>query len=60
MQVEFFYNDISLGIDTTAPYSFTWSDAPDGINTLTAVATDDAGASTTSAAVTIYTLPPGC
>ncbi len=60
-QVEFFYNNVWLGVDTTAPYTLTWSDAPEiGKFTLTAVATDDAGASATSAAVTIYALPPGC
>ena len=59
-QVEFFYNDISLGVDTIAPYTLDWSNAPVGHPVLTAVATDDAGDSTTSAAVTIHSLPPGC
>ncbi len=59
-QVEFFYDDVSLGVDTTAPYALTWSDAPLGNSTLTAVATDDAGASAISAAVTIDSIPPGC
>ncbi len=59
-QVEFFRKNVSLGVDTTAPYTLTWSDAPVGKHRLTAVATDDAGGSATSAAVTVYTLPPGC
>ncbi|MCB1845175.1 MAG: DNRLRE domain-containing protein, partial [Halioglobus sp.] len=66
-QVEFFYdnvslgvNNLSLGVDTTAPYTIDWSDAPLGWSTLRAVATDDAGASATSATVTIASLPPGC
>lgn len=59
-QVEFFNNNISLGVDTTEPYSITWSDAPFGQSRLTAVATDDAGASATSAAVIIRTPPSGC
>lgn len=59
-QVDFFYNNIWLGVDTTAPYTLTWSDAPAGTHTLTAVATDDSYASATSAAVTINSLLPGC
>lgn len=59
-QVEFFSNKVSLGVDTTAPYSLTWSDAPVGMNTLTAVATDNANDSQTSAPVTVHSLPPGC
>jgi hypothetical protein len=59
-QVEFFYNNIWLGVDTTAPYTLDWSDPPVGTLTLTAVATDDTDASATSTAVTIYSLPPGC
>ncbi len=59
-QVEFFYNNVRLGVDTTAPYTLTWSDAPWGMYALTAVATDDAGTSATSAAVTAFSLPPGC
>jgi hypothetical protein len=59
-QVDFFYNDVWLGVDTTAPYTLTWSNAPAGTHTLTAVATDDAYAPETSAAVTIKVAPPGC
>lgn len=66
-QVEFFYsnallgaNNVSLGVDTTAPYSLNWNDLPIGNSTVTAVATDNADDSTTSTAVTIHALPPGC
>jgi hypothetical protein len=59
-QVEFFYNKVSLGVDTTAPYALTWSDAPAGSYKLTAVVTDNTGISATSAAVAISALPPGC
>ncbi len=49
-----FYNGATLlGTDTTAPYSFSWADAPAGTYSLTARATDDDGASTTSAAVSV-------
>ncbi|MEZ5502869.1 MAG: Ig-like domain-containing protein [Halioglobus sp.] len=59
-QVEFFSNGVSLGVDTAAPYTLDWSDAPAGNSRLTAVATDDAGASATSGVVIIHYLPPGC
>jgi hypothetical protein len=60
-QVDFFYNNLWLGVDTTAPYTLNWSGAPAGTHSLTAVATDDDYASATSAAVTISkTPPPGC
>lgn len=59
-KVEFFYNNVLLGVDTTASYTFTWNDPPPGTYTLTAVATDNAGASATSTTVTVYSLPPGC
>ncbi|MES3001249.1 MAG: Ig-like domain-containing protein [Pseudomonadota bacterium] len=49
-----------IGSATAAPYTITWSGAPAGSHTLTAKATSSAGASTTSAAVTITvkTQPP--
>ena len=43
----------SLGVDTSAPYSVTWSSAAAGIYYLTAVATDNNGITTTSAPVNI-------
>ncbi len=52
-RVEFYANGVKLGEDATAPYSYTWSTAAVGSHTLTAVATDDGGASKTSAAVGI-------
>jgi hypothetical protein len=42
-----------LGQDTTAPYSFTWRNVPSGNHVLTARATDNAGAVTTSSQVSI-------
>ena len=42
-----------LNSDITAPYSFVWSGATAGTHTITAVATDNVGQSTTSTAVTI-------
>ncbi|HEY0662515.1 MAG TPA: glycosyl hydrolase family 18 protein [Lysobacter sp.] len=59
-KVEFFRGTASLGVDTSAPYGVTWSNATAGSHTFKAVATDNAGASTTSAiaSVTITTQPP--
>lgn len=51
-QVQFFANGLSIGIDTSSPYSVNWI-VPIGTNTLTAVATDNEGATTTSASVTV-------
>lgn len=49
-----FYNGTTLiGTDATAPYSFNWTSVAEGIYSITAVATDNAGATATSGAVTI-------
>ena len=52
-QVEFFVNEGSVGTDVTSPYTVNWSLPADGAYTLTAVATDNDGAETTSNAVNI-------
>jgi chitinase len=52
-KVEFFNGATSLGTDNSAPYSFSWSNIAAGTYTITAVATDDKGATTTSTAVTV-------
>ncbi len=52
-KVEFFRNGTLIGTDTTSPYSFVWSAAPLGTYSLTAKATDNSGASTTSVARTL-------
>jgi len=51
--VAFFANGMSIGGDTAAPYGVTWTNVPAGSYTLTAVATDDLGATTVSAPVHI-------
>jgi hypothetical protein len=49
-----FYADGNLlGNDTAAPYSWTWGNAAIGSHALTAVATDNNGAATTSSVVTV-------
>jgi hypothetical protein len=42
-KVEFYKNDVKLGEDTTSPYSFIWTDVPEGNYALSAVATDNSG-----------------
>jgi uncharacterized protein (DUF1800 family) len=51
--VQFFDGSTSLGTDPTAPYAATLTNATAGTHTLTALATDNQGATTTSSAVTI-------
>ncbi len=58
-QVQFFANSTSLGTDTTAPYSVSWNSVPAGSYTLTARATDNAGATTTSTGINITVNPAG-
>src|SRR5262249_50681439 len=50
-KVEFFANGTSIGVDTVPSYTLTWTPASAGSYTLTAVATDNLGVSTTSNAV---------
>jgi endoglucanase len=60
-KVEFFQGTTKLGEDLTSPYSFVWSNAGAGSYTLTAKATDNASATTTSSTVNIVVNPaPPC
>jgi len=52
-KVDFYQGGTLITTLTAAPYSFTWTGVPAGSYSLTAVATNDAGATTTSAAVAI-------
>src|SRR5262245_43345184 len=52
-QVAFYRDTTLITTDTTAPYTFSWTPVPAGTYVLTAVATDNSGASTTSAPVTV-------
>ena len=56
-KVEFRDGTTVLGQDTSAPYSFTWRNVPPGSHQLTARATDNAGAVTTSSPVGITVRP---
>ena len=60
--VQFFVDGTSIGTDATAPYAATWT-AVLGSHSITAIATDNLGATTTSTAVGVTVLnnvPPSC
>lgn len=57
-KVEFYNGSTLLGTDTSSPFSFAWSNVAAGNYALKAIATDDDGASTTSAPVSISVLAP--
>jgi len=52
-KVEFYNGSNKLGEDTSSPYSYTWSNVPAGTYGITAVATDNQSAQTTSASVSV-------
>lgn len=52
-KVEFYHGTNKIGEDLTDPYSFTWTNVPAGNYVLTAKATDNLKASTTSSNVNI-------
>jgi RHS repeat-associated protein len=52
-RVEFYEGDTYLGVDTVAPYTFSWSVATAGDRTITALAVDDRNAFTVSAGVVV-------
>jgi predicted phage tail protein len=52
-RVDFYAGATKIGTSTTSPYSYTWSNVASGAYALTAVAVDNAGASTTSAQVSV-------
>jgi hypothetical protein len=57
-QVDFYSDGTLIGTDTTAPYSATYANAPHGTHSLTARATDNRGATTTSSPVSITVHDP--
>ncbi|WP_050855606.1 Ig-like domain-containing protein, partial [Gillisia limnaea] len=57
-KVEFFQGTTKLGEDLSSPYSFSWNNAAAGTYSLTARATDDKAAVTTSAAVNVTVSDP--
>ncbi|KAA5548768.1 Ig-like domain-containing protein [Adhaeribacter rhizoryzae] len=57
-KVTFFNGGVKLGEDLTSPYTFSWANVAAGNYTITAVATDNAGLTTTSAAVQVTVKAP--
>ena len=54
-QVEFFQGTTLIGTDTTVPFGITWTNVASGTYNLTARATDNRGATTTSSSLNITT-----
>ena len=52
-EVDYFSGSTQIGLSSTSPYQVTWSGVSQGNYSLTAVAKDSLGASTTSAAVAV-------
>lgn len=57
-RVEFYAGSTLLGTDTTSPFTLTWSNVAAGSYSLTAVARDNYGAATRSAAQTVIVNAP--
>ncbi len=57
-KVEFFQGSTKVGEDTTSPYTFDWTSVAAGSYVLSAKATDNSGATTTSSTVNITVNPP--
>ncbi len=57
-QVEFFAGAGSIGTVSSAPFQLLWNPSSTGVYSLSARATDNSGASTTSAAVNVSINPP--
>lgn len=56
-KVEFFRGADKIGEDVTSPYSITWTGMAAGTYSITAKATDDKGATTTSSAILVSVNP---
>jgi len=56
-KVEFFHGAVKIGEDATAPFTFNWQAVAAGSYTITAVATDNDGGSSTSAPVGFTVTP---
>jgi len=56
--VEFFVDNVSIGTDTTSPYSAQASNILEGAHTISAVATDNAGAKSTNSIFIVVNAPP--
>lgn len=52
-KVEFYDGNTLLGSVVSSPYTFSWTGMKAGVHTLTAIATDNAGLTTTSTAISV-------
>ncbi|WP_189606414.1 DUF4082 domain-containing protein, partial [Salinimicrobium marinum] len=57
-KVEFFWDNVKIGEDTSPPYSLIWNPASTGNYALTAEATDNLGAKRLSSTVNIFVTEP--
>lgn len=55
-KVDFYQSTTLIGTDTAPPYTFAWTNVPSGVYSVTAKATDDNGAVTTSTTTTVNVL----
>ncbi len=58
-KVDFYNGTTLIGTDALAPYSFNWLTPRLGVDTLTAKATDNEGAVSTSAPIIVFVSPAG-
>lgn len=58
LRVEFYNGTTKLGEDINAPYTFSWSNIVNGVYNITAKATDDRGATSTSTSITLTVNAP--
>lgn len=58
-KVDFYSGNTIIATDNTAPYSFVWNNPPVKVDTLTAIATDNEGATSTSGPVIIFVSAAG-
>jgi hypothetical protein len=56
--VTFYANGVSIGVDNSSPFAMSWTPPAEGDYALTAMATDNQGATTTSAAVSVSVIKP--
>ncbi|MDO8413548.1 MAG: Ig-like domain-containing protein, partial [Gallionellaceae bacterium] len=57
-KVDFYADNVLMGTSTATPYSYVWTNATAGAHQITAKATDNLGATTTSTAVAITVNTP--
>ena len=58
VRVEFFAGTTRLGEDNQTPFDYLWNSLTGGLHTVTAVATDNKGATTTSSPVSFFVRTP--